>query len=184
MSFIDHDAESLDRKIQLDAIYTDFSKAFDKLNIQILLRKLNSFGISGMVLNWFESYLRDRSQSVKFGGCISRTIIPCSGIRQGSLLGPLLFVIFIDDLPDCLLCRNLGFADDFKVFRQIQSRADCIILQSDLKRLGHWCSMNDMDLNIGKCYAITFTRNDNVIQFDYTIGTQKLERVNDIKDFG
>lgn len=121
LSFIDHVAESLDQNIQLDAIYTHFAKAFDKLNITILLRKLESFGISGELLNWFRTYLEGRQQCVNFGGCLSETVIPTSGIRQGSLLGPLLFVIFINDLPDSLVRRILGFADDFKIFQQIRS---------------------------------------------------------------
>ena len=184
MSFVDYVAESLDDNIQVDAIYTDFAKAFDKLNIRILLSKLKSFGVTGMVLKWFESYLIDRVQCVKFGGCTSRAIKPCSGIPQGSLLGPLLFVIFINDLPDCLRCRNLGFADDFKIFKRIMLRTDCETLQSDLEKLSSWCNTNDMELNISKCSVITFTRKKNVIDFDYSVGGVTLKRVDEIKDLG
>lgn len=184
MSFIEHVAESLDNNIQVDVIYTDFSKAFDRLNIQILLSKIKAFGVGGTIIKWFESYLRNRSQCVKFGGCTSRIIKPCSGIPQGSLLGPLLFVIYIDDLPDNLFCRNLGYADDFKVFRQIKTQADCHTLQSDIDRLKDWCVRNDMDLNIDKCSVITFTRSRSAIVFDYAINSQNLKRVYEIKDLG
>lgn len=139
LSFIEYAAESMDNNIQLDAIYTDFSKAFDKVNTNLLLKKIESFGIGGTVHNWFESYLRYRSQCVKFGGSMSQIMKPSSGVPQGFILGPFLFTIFIADLPDCLRSRNLGYADDFKLFRQIRSREDCNILQSDFVSLKDWC---------------------------------------------
>lgn len=137
-----------------------------------------------MVRNWFESYLRDRSQCVKFGGCTSEIIKPSSGVPQGSILGPLLFIIFIDDLADCLHSKNLGYADDFKLFRQIRSLDDCIALQSDLISLNDWCIRNDMDLNIAKCSIITFTRKKKVFTFEYGIDGQILKRVVEVKDLG
>lgn len=182
--FVDFLAESLDSNTQVDAIYTDFAKAFDKLNIDILLSKLSSFGLSGSILSWFETYLKDRKQCIKFGGAISETIIPSSGIPQGSLLGPLLFVIFINDLPNTLLSRNLAYADDFKLFRQIHALNDCFLLQSDLSKLNNWCALNDLDLNIDKCVIITYTRKMNVIIYDYVIDNHYLERVDEVKDLG
>lgn len=95
-------AEALDKREQIDALYLDFSKAFDKISHRILFAKLDNFGIAGPLLSWFKSYVSERSLSAVFNGARSEKFIPSSGVPQGSILGPLLFTIYIDELADCL----------------------------------------------------------------------------------
>ena len=102
---------ALDNGRQVDVVFIDFSKAFDKVNHAVLLQKLCNFGITGSLLQWCESYLSNRRQRVVLDGISSSSSVVSSGVPQGSFLGPLFFVIFISDLPDstswqyyCSLC--------------------------------------------------------------------------------
>lgn len=184
IEYTDFIYKNIDKKIQVDSIYTDFSAAFDKVNHKILLRKLYNFGISGTLLKWFESYLINRRQKVKFNGHLSSIICPPSGVPQGSILGPLLFLIFINDIGLQLKSNYLLYADDLKIYKPIKSVRDCLDLQKDLDCLHQWCINNILLLNINKCVCISFTRNINKIRFDYTIYGTLLERTLAVKDLG
>lgn len=120
--FVDYVLNGMANGGQVDAVYTDFSKAFDKVNHHLLLNKLRLKGVSGVLLQWIESYLSARTQSVRIGSTLSRNIQSCSGVPQGSHLGPLFFAVFVDDLCDELEnCDFLFYADDLKIFRRISS---------------------------------------------------------------
>lgn len=172
---------------QVDAVYVDMAKAFDRVNHSILLDKVKSFGIGGILHRWLESYLTGRYQSVKMGSQSSRSFPVSSGVPQGSHLGPLLFCIFVDDLcaefPDCLY---LMYADDLKLFRKIEAAHDTDILQANLDRLQQWCVSNKMSLSTHKCSTITFSRrsSSNILRGSYTINSEPLERVSVINDLG
>ena len=100
----------------------------------------------------------------------SKNIPNPSGVPQGSHLGPLLFVLFINDIIDCFkYAKFLCFADDLKCYLAISSPEDCLKLQSDLARLNRWCEINAMDLNIVKCNAMSFTQKPNKTDFQYSI---------------
>ncbi|CAH2088841.1 unnamed protein product [Euphydryas editha] len=109
------------QRIQVDSIYTDFSKAFDRVCHSILCAKLENCGIHGNLLRWVESYLCRRSQLVAIKGFTSSPVIITSGVPQGSHLGPLFFIIFINDLVDRLSCPCLLYADDLKIFHTTMS---------------------------------------------------------------
>lgn len=172
---------------QVDSVYTDYTKAFDRIDHVILLRKLQSAGIHGDLLRWFASYISGRCQTVVLNGFSSHphySAIP-SGVPQGSILGPLLFVIFINDIHKCFSHSNyLLFADDMKIYKKINSIEDCELLQQDLNRFHDYCISNKLDLNISKCICITFTRSPHPISFDYSINQQSLQRTDRIRDLG
>lgn len=178
-------AEAILCRSQLDVIYTDCEKAFDKVNHKLLLDRLVELGVTENVYCFFRSYLADRVQWVSIGNCKSEPFIATSGVPQGSNLGPLLFTCFINTLPDCLSgSTGLLFADDFKLYRVVQTRADCDMLQIDIDNVTRWFSDNKMYLNIKKCTVVTFTRKTNPIRNDYKICNDTLQRENVKKDLG
>lgn len=169
---------------QTDAVYTDFSKAFDKVNHRLLLIKLDLLGFTSRSLNWIKSYLLDRTQCVKFNNKYSKNILVTSGVPQGSHLGPILFSLFINDLPNVLnFCNILMYADDVKIFLSFSKFLDHIYLQSDLNNFFLWCSINLMELNLKKCKLMRFSRS-NYIPANYTLGDYRLEIVENFLDLG
>lgn len=167
----------------MDTVYTDFAKAFDKVDHGILLVKLKRFGLSDNAVRWFATYLSTRSQFIVIGGSKSDGIVPTSGVPQGSILGPLLFIIFINDLLESLSSCS-GFADDLKLYRSISSAYDCEMLQDDLSKVVDWCRRNKMSLNVDKCAIMSTTHSRNKVIFPYAVDNDQLERVAVKKDLG
>ena len=119
----------------VDTIYLDFAKVFDTVPHRRLMPKLAAYGIKGNIQCWISAFLNDRSQIVVVNGVESKSAPVISGIPQGSVFGPLLFVIYINDLPEYVNSDVFLFADDTKVLRQVSSEADAITLQRDLDSL-------------------------------------------------
>ncbi|KAG7305587.1 hypothetical protein JYU34_009672 [Plutella xylostella] len=183
--YIDIVLDAMDKGHQVDAVYTDYSKAFDKICHNTLIKKLELFGVHGDLLRWLESYLRDRTQAVAVKGYVSSFVPITSGIPQGSHLGPLLFNIFINDVIKCFNSSfPLLYADDTKIFVKITSIHDCLKLQSDLDRVSEYCVQNKLYLNVKKCCIITFSRKLNIIDYTYKISDQPLLRVFEVRDLG
>lgn len=175
----------MDSRQQIDAVYTDFSKAFDKVHHPTLFVKLSNFGIHGSLFGLLRSYLLGRTQIVKINNSESKEIQVTSGVPQGSHLGPLLFSIFINDIVDCFKFSQCAlYADDLKIKKNISTLNDCVLLNEDLNALNEFCAANRIYLNINKCCSITFTRNLNKIVFSYTLNGELLKRVNVVKDLG
>ena len=126
--------QALDLGNSIDIIYMDFKKAFDKVPHQRLIYKIRALGINEEITLWIKDYLTDRTQKVIINGKSSEWKPVTSGIPQGSVLGPLLFVIYINDLPNSIISIYI-FADDTKIFKIITSDIDCQILQKDLNEL-------------------------------------------------
>ena len=120
--------EALDDGIQIDTVYLDFSKAFDSVPHKRLIKKLEGYGIKGILLEWFKNFLNGRQQRVVINGKTSDWTNLLSGIPQGSILGLILFIIFINDLPGVIgnVCKL--FADDCKLYKNIKSEADFTFL--------------------------------------------------------
>lgn len=167
-----------------DVIYTDFSKAFDKVNHSLLLSKLSLMGFTNNSLRWLESYLVNRKQSVRFNNTTSKSINVNSGVPQGSHLGPILFSLFINDLPGVIYnCNVLMYADDVKIFLSYKKSSEMLNLQHDLENFYNWCNINLMNLNLAKCKHMRFSRKWNSLGI-YTLGDCQLELVKDILDLG
>ena len=130
-----------------DVIYLDFCKAFDSVPHLRLLNKLQAYGISGKLLTWIKCFLNNRRQRVRINGSYSDYCNVDSGIPQGSILGPILFIIFINDLPDNLLSHCKIFADDTKIFN---ASINHICLQNDLLSLLDWSRIWQLSFNVKK----------------------------------
>jgi hypothetical protein len=177
--------DALVLRSQTDCVYTDYSKAFDRVPHDILLSKLCSYGVSGSLLRWLTSYLSDRDLSVKIFGTVSSTFFARSGVPQGSHLGPILFNIFINDLLDEFDgVRFVLFADDLKIYRSIGSFDDCMVLQRNIDALVAWCKTNEIKLNIEKCQVMRFFKIKQPIVFPYSVDGVQLESVTQIRDLG
>ena len=160
--------EILDQGGSLDTIYCDFMKAFDKVPHRRLIHKISKYGIKGNILGWIDSFLSNRTQLVAVGAAESSRSNVTSGIPQGSVLGPLLFVIYINDLPE-VVDKNSHvflFADDTKVSRQIRTDADQIILQKDIDNLKIWSDTWLLKFHPDKCVSMTIQNSANAIERD------------------
>ena len=145
---------------QIDAILLDFSKAFDKVDHMILLSKLQKVGMQGPLLSWMESFLLDRSQTVVVDGIESSSSPVLSGVPQGTTLGPLLFLVYINDISENLSSKtNIRlFADDSLHYRSINSPDDSTQLQKDLDTLQLWEKANKMEFHPAKCQTLRITQ--------------------------
>ena len=174
--------KSIEDGYPVDIIYTDFAKAFDRVPHQRLLQKLKSVGIIGNTLNWIRSFLSGRKQRVRVEQEFSTWTTVKSGIPQGSVLGPILFVIFINDMPDEIKSMCQLFADDAKIFRDARSSNDNKELQEDLEKLEDWSKRWQLPFNVKKCKSLHIgKRNEHHI---YEMDGIKLEQVKDEKDLG
>ena len=147
-----------DESNPVDAIDLDFAKAFDSVPHQRLLHKLKSYAIEADVLVWIEDFLAGRSQRVTVNGCHFSWSPVTSGVSQGSVLGPVLFVIFINDMPEATESICQMYADDTKLFRPIQTPADIKTLQQDLNNLVDWADIWQLRFNADKCKIIHLGR--------------------------
>ena len=176
---------TMDKGGQVDVVYTDFAKAFDKVPHATLLRKLSAYGVSGSLLRWIEAYLTNRKQYVFLYDNKSVEFDVTSGVPQGSHLGPILFNIFINDLPKYIKnCHLLLFADDAKIYTKIDNISSAQLLQNDLNSFENWCIANHMSINVSKCCVTRFTTKREPTIYDYKLCNSSLSVENDIRDLG
>jgi len=144
LEFLEFLTNFIDQGYPIDVIYLDFQKAFDKIHHKRLMMKINAIDqcyqcwITGDVFNWIGDWLNDREQRVGLLGCHSEWIKVKNGVPQGSVLGPLLFLIYINDIVYSVCAKLLKFADDTKVFSLLSTKNDIDRLQIDLINLGKW----------------------------------------------
>jgi hypothetical protein len=185
VSFVENLTEAIDGHQEIDVVYTDLCKAFDKVSHEILIKKLSAFGIQGTLLNWFKSYLNNREFFVVVNGFQSEKCKIESGVPQGSNLGPVLFNIFINDIVDYISHSTpYLYADDLKLLKIIKTKQDPLLLQKDLNSVSHWCDLNGMQLNVAKCFHVKFTRRHNNIDSAYYLNGAKIQEVDHINDLG
>lgn len=154
-------AKNFDQNLQTDIAILDFSKAFDTVPHRKLLHKLDSYGIRGNLHRWIESFLCFRKMRVVVEGQTSRDVHVVSGVPQGTVLGPLLFLCHINDLPESVSSQVRLFADDCLLYRPIRSRDDHNILQRDLHNLEKWADTWGMRFNATKCYILSVNKSSS-----------------------
>jgi len=181
---IDDLAKGIDNSSQIDAILLDFSKAFDKVSHTRLLSKLQHYGINSSTLTWITDFLKDRTQDVMLDGQTSSESPVTSGVPQGTVLGPLLFLVYINDLPTRVSSTVRMFADDCLLYREIRNKNDSKVLQHDLDRLQDWEQDWLMEFNPAKCEAITFTKKTKPVKTEYQLHNQILTTVESAKYLG
>jgi len=163
-------AKGLDNRSQIDIILLDYEKAFDKVSHRHLLLKVQHYGVTGSTLHWIRDFLANRTQQVILDGQCSGESAVTSGVPQGSVLGPLLFLIYINDLPACVSHSSTRlFADDSVVYRRISSPSDAVLLQEDVDSLQTWEDRWLMRFNAAKCQVLRITNKRKPILASYTI---------------
>lgn len=184
IEFLDKILDFIDNGDNVDIVYLDFSKAFDKLSHDKLIKKLIAHGITGKVLYWIQSWLNQRRQKVCVHGEMSEEESVDSGVPQGSVLGPILFIIYINDLDN--YAQNLDllkkFADDTKGAKKINSRNDAIEFQDILDSLVKWGEQNNMEFNVKKCKIMHCGRNNP--KYKYKMNNTELDVVEVERDIG
>ena len=177
-----HDlAKGIEDRKQTDVVLLDFSKAFDKVPHLRLLQKLDHYGIRGDTRRWIAQFIQGRDQKVLLNGQHSTSAPVHSGVPQGTVLGPILFLVFINDLPDCVQSPVRLFADDCVQYRM---PSDATQMQDDLNNLQKWEDKWLMEFHPEKCLTIRITNKRNIIKTDYQIHGQTLQTVDSAKYLG
>ena len=165
---------SFENNKQVDVAILDFSKAFDTVPHKKLLHKLRQYGITGPIHSWLQNFLTGRTMRVVVDGYCSDSTSVDSGVPQETVLGPLLFLCYINDLPDPAVSQVRLFADDCLLYREINTFQDHITLQQDLKNLESWADTWGMRLNSTKCYILSINNKSN---FRYSLNNTILKEV-------
>lgn len=188
LKVIDFLAKGLENSSQIDVISLDFARAFDIVPFQKLLVKMNHYGIRKL-LPWFENFLTGRTLKVILDGVKSRSVNILSGIIQGSVISGLLFLIFINDLPESITKSFTGlFCDDTLVAKEITNENDAVDLQEDLDKIFGWTQQWGMSFNTVKCVVMTVSNKQKLIVNNYHMNsmlpTQCLSKRDSIKYLG
>lgn len=183
--YVQNILETMEDGASVCAVYTDFSKAFDKVDHPTLIIKLRNFGVHGQLLMLLSSYIKNRSQYVAINNFKSDCIDVTSGVPQGSHLGPLLFNIFINDIDKCFtVTKHVVYADDLKIYHRINSTADYDTLQSDLNKFSEFCKLHKFFINLDKCFCILFSRCLHPPLSNLYLNNTQIKSVNVAKDLG
>ena len=170
----------------VDVIYLDFSKAFDKLDFNITMKKLKNLGISGKLGKWLHSFLTERNQIVVVNGMRSDKASVLSGVPQGSVIGPLLFLLLIGDIDEGLSCFFSSFADDSRSGMGVKTPDDTMKLQADLNAIYQWAHLNNMSLNASKFELLRYGRDATIKETTQYLSNvdQVIEEHEHVKDLG
>ena len=166
---------------QTDVVIMDFSKAFDKVAHKHLIKKIGHYGICGKTKNWIESFLSNPTQQVVIKGKYSDKANVQFDVPQGSVLGPYLFLFYINDLPANLSSTVRLFADDTLLYLTVHSQTDADIIQRDLNILEEWEKKWLMHFNVDKCYVLHVSQKRNPLIHNYTLHGQTLKSVESAK---
>ena len=184
INVLDEWTEALDNDSSIDCIYMDFQKAFDTVPHKRLLNKLDAYGIGEDMIDWTRNFLADRVQQVSVNGKNSKWHKVTSGIPQGSVIGPLMFIIYINDLPESVKSTIYLFADDTKIFKVLKTPEDKDILQSDLNKITKWTETWLLKLHPQKCKTLHVGKTDPDPDYKYELMGITLDNVEEEKDIG
>ena len=184
LKILDIWTEQIDNGASIDCIYMDFQKAFDTVPHRRLLNKLEAYNINIEIIKLIESFLSNRVQQVGVNGELSNWCEVTSGIPQGSVLGPLLFVIYINDLPQSVNSQAYLFADDTKIFRTVKNYADQLVLQNDLDSMNEWSERWLLRFHPDKCKHMHIGKTDQNLDHKYSLNQTVLETIDSEKDIG
>lgn len=176
--------QHMDDNLQIDAIFLDFSKAFDRVSHKHLLAKLSPLGISPNIIKWLEQFLTGRVQFTCANNFQSALTNVTSGVPQGAGLSPLLFLIYVNDLPTNITSKLRLFADDCVLYNPLLSPNDTIALQHDLDTIAAWCEKWHMSLNLTKCKVMSFTRKHTTMNNIYCIHSVPIDHTSAYKYLG
>ena len=185
IAYLDYLTKRLDEGNPVDVLYLDFAKAFDKVPHKRLLQKLKCYNFSHEAVTWIENWLKDRQHRVLVNGTCSDWEDVISSVVQGSVLGPILFVIFIDDIDTCLGPREgiiPKFADDTKVAKVVKDDQTAKEMQDTISNLEKWCEKWGMKFNTLKCCILHFGRHN--AKYEYKMNGQVIKSVTSQKDLG
>ena len=175
LELIETVTDEVDKHNNMDIAYLDFAKAFDKVPHERLLLKIKSMGIHEQVTLWIVAWLTDSQQRVVVNGEMSERTTVTSGVPQGSILGPLLFLIYINDLNTDIQSKVLKFADDTKLCHRANGYEDNRVLQRDLDISTNWARRWQMEFNVKKFKIMHIgPKNQQAV---YTMGNHKLDKV-------
>jgi hypothetical protein len=185
IEYMDILTTALNSGFGVDTVYLDFEKAFDRVPHKRLLIKLESVGLTGNLLLWSKSFLSNRKQRVVMGDNVSLWKVNGSGVPQGSVLGPLFFIIYINDLDDLLSTPSLTYADDKKLISVNASVNQSLILQNDLNLIYDWSQIWLLFLNIKKCEVMYFGNNQQLLNKNiYALNGTIISETFLVKDLG
>ena len=183
LNYYDSIMTMLEEGCSVDSIYLDFSKAFDKVDHNILLAKITNLGIGGKIHAWIATFLKHRHQSVRVEGYLSEKVWVKSGVPQGSVLGPLLFLIMMYDINKNIIDSTLSsFADDTRLWRKIRNLQEANELQNDLSKLYEWAQINNMDFNPEKFEGMSYGLDEE--QSYKAPDSTTIKQLNVVKDLG
>jgi len=177
-------ADSLDEGVGIDAIIIDFSKAFDLIPHEGLLTKLSASGVDSRIVVYVREFLVGRTQRVRVGGQLSKDIKITSSVPKGRVLGPLLFLVYVNDIWKNIDSNIRLFADNCIIYRKITNKNDIENLRKDLNTLGEWAVEYGMKINPGKSKALRFTRAWVKNPLGYFLGDQKIPEASSCKYLG
>ena len=183
--FREYISDAFYNNLNVHVAYLDIKKAFDTVNHQLLLSKLQHYGVTGKLLLLIKNYLLNRTQIVKCNNTFSEPIILTSGIPQGSNLASLFYLIYVNDIKNAITdCKFLLFIDDLKIYLEIKSDSDIKLFQNTLISVNEWNIKNGLEFNLKKCETLSYNKDAIISNHNYHINNESLTKVTNTKDLG